>query len=367
MMRDTVFLTLSLFCLPFFASAEPLRIGALLDLSKVYAPHSQAFLRGAEIAAEEINAAHPKTGLTEKIELFPEDTQYNSTNAVTAAQKLITQSKVAALLTITATEHKAVATIAKNSKVLAVDIWDSSPEIESFGEYSFGFGPWTPATGEKTAEASYIRLGAKSAYIVTQQDEWSEQAGDSFQESFKKLGGTILAYDKLDPSNTDFRSTITKIRASKADLVFFPIPINISEFIKQAKQQNLPQKLITADVISNQEIKNSQGAAEGVYHMEADPPDSSKAQELYRRYKERYGTEPELKQFLSWGYDAIIILSDSWARAKAKSGQEFADAVRATTELEGATGKLSVTEKGSVPKYPVLHQIRDGNMVTLGN
>jgi len=342
--------------------AEPLKVGALLDLSKTYAPQGQAFLRGIELAAEEVNKATPGSA-----EYFAEDTQFENINAVTAAQRLISQKKVAALITMTANEQKSVVLMAKGFKIPTVALWDSSPEVESLGEYSFGFGPWTPATGEKSAEFVLSYLKGKSAYIVTMQDEWSEHTGKYFEESFQKLGGKILGFDKLAADTSDFRSTISKIRVLKPDAIFFPLSKNLSIFLKQVGQQALPQMLVTADVLRYEEIKNSQGNAEGVYHLEAAAPESDKALKLFAKYKERYGSECELKQFVSWGYDAMLILADSWKRAGQKGGKDLADAIRNTKDLEVSAGKVYVSPGGSLPKFHVPSQVQNGKLVRVAN
>jgi branched-chain amino acid transport system substrate-binding protein len=342
------------------SQAEVLRIGVLLDLSKVYAPQGQAFQRGIELAAKQINSERADT-----VEVFFEDTQFDAKAAITAAQRLIAQRKVVALFTMSATEQKAVSLMAKNHKIPTVALWDSSPEIEAIGEYSFGFGPWTPATGETSAKFAFQGLNLKAAYIVTQQDEWSEHLGDYFKAEFEKLGGRVVSYDKLDPKNTDFRSTITKIKSSSADVVFAPLPINISQFFKQAKQQSIVQKIIAADVLTDEEIQNSQGAAEGIYHIEASAPDQEISKALYENYFKQYGSECKLKPFLTWGYDAVLILAASWNRANQTGGKVFAEQIRATKNLETANGKISVSEKGSVPKFPAAHQVIDGKLILL--
>jgi len=46
-----------------------------------------------------------------------------------------------------------------------------------------------------------------------------------------------------------------------------------------------------------------------------------------------------------------------------QSGKALADAVRMTKELEVSTGKVSVNEQGSAPKYPGVSQVKDGKFV----
>ena len=41
----------------------------------------------------------------------------------------------------------------------------------------------------------------------------------------------------------------------------------------------------------------------------------------------------------------------------------FADAVKGTRDLEVSAGKISVSEKGSAPKFPVPHQVQNGKLV----
>ena len=99
--------------------------------------------------------------------------------------------------------------------------------------------------------------------------------------------------------------------------------------------------------------------------MSADASDSEKAKTLFSNYKSHYGEEPGLKTFVSWGYDAILVLADGWKRANHKSGKELAQAIKQTKGLEVSNGKITINERGSSPKFPVPHQVQNGKLVTV--
>src|SRR2546430_8953910 len=74
----------------------PLRIGTLLSLTGGLALFGPGDTKGANLAVEEINAAGGVLG--QKIEIYNEDDQTDSTAALAAATKLITQNHVNAIV-----------------------------------------------------------------------------------------------------------------------------------------------------------------------------------------------------------------------------------------------------------------------------
>src|SRR5262249_40014157 len=101
-------------------------------------------------------------------------------------------------------------------------------------------------------------------------------------------------------------------------------------------------------------------AVEGYYfsnHYAADS-DSPKVQDFVKKYREKYGEVPDAMAAL--GYDAAGILADAIVRAGGTQGAKLRDAIAATKDYEGVTGKISMDAERNAHKDAVVLKIDGG-------
>jgi len=60
------------------------------------------------------------------------------------------------------------------------------------------------------------------------------------------------------------------------------------------------------------------------------------------------------------GYDSAMILADAIKRANSTDGPKVRDALAATKDFDGVTGKTTINEKRDATKSAVILQIRNG-------
>src|SRR5271155_3862127 len=100
-------------------AADTIKIGFPIPLSGPTAVYGEPILKGAELAASEINAKGGVLG--RKLELLPRDSKANADEAVRLARELIIKDNVDFLAgTLTSAEAPAVSTVAKENKVVFV-------------------------------------------------------------------------------------------------------------------------------------------------------------------------------------------------------------------------------------------------------
>lgn len=334
----------------------PLKIGALLHLTGEFAVQGVAFQQGAELAADEVNSAGGING--RKLEVIFEDTQYKPILSNSGAKKLSQIDKVAAVLISTATEAKAAGSVLQRDGVPSIVLWDSSPEIESMGDYMFGIGPWAPSSGTRSAEFAVNSLKAKTVAALSSNTEWSHYVTKFFESRVKELGGTVVRSHSFNPDENDFRTLLAKVAATKPDVIYAPIDGNIIAFFEQVQQMKVAIPIVTSDIVTDEYLETNAKSFEGVYQTMTGAPNSPAAQHMASSYQKKYGAKLSQGQFVAWGYDGIKLIA-----AAAQTGTtriQLKDALHAIKELEGASGTLSMSPRGSAPRPVHIFRVKDG-------
>jgi len=60
------------------------------------------------------------------------------------------------------------------------------------------------------------------------------------------------------------------------------------------------------------------------------------------------------------GYDSALILADALKRAGSTDSQKLRDALAATKDFQGATGKTTINAQRDATKAAVILQVKDG-------
>jgi branched-chain amino acid transport system substrate-binding protein len=83
-----------------------------------------------------------------------------------------------------------------------------------------------------------------------------------------------------------------------------------------------------------------------------------RVQQFVLRYKEKYGSVPDAMAAL--GYDAAKLLADALGRAGSTEGPALRDALAATRDFGGVTGRITIDPQRNAHKDAVVLKIQDG-------
>jgi branched-chain amino acid transport system substrate-binding protein len=344
------------------ASEKEFRVGAILHLTgSDLAEPDEAFRDGMLLAADELNANGGVNGKT--VRVIVEDDATNLANALTVAQKLINADRVDAAIDATFRQVQVNGKLFEEAKTPVIVLWDSNPEIENLGEYQFAIGPWTPSSGEASAEFAYRTLGSRKAAVIYNAEEWSSAVAGFFKTKFESLGGTILDSYAVDlAASHDYRTVIAKAMAQDPDVIYAPVTDGLSTFFIQLKTAGYAGKTITSDIITDNVIEASNGATEGVYQtIVLDPTDTPQVLHMKQLYRQKFGRDPTQVLFVAWGYDAVRILAH--AAQNASDGEEIKDNLYRIQGFEGASKTISFDSKGSSATPPDIVVVTDGKLV----
>ncbi len=302
-------------------------------------------------------------GETYKIELVEVDNKSDKTEAVTAAQSLMS-SKVAIVLgSYGSGVSIAAGEIFKENKVPAIGASCTNPQVTLGNDYYFRVCFLDPFQG--TVMANYaLESGAKNAAVITQLgDDYSSGLGNFFLKAYEEKGGTIVAQEQFQTNQTDFKAILTNVKAANPDFIFAPSSIATAPLlIKQARELGITATIAAGDTWENTSIIDNAGAdAEGVVlstFFDENDTANPVAADFVKGFKEYLKANPDslsknggegVAAVSALGYDAYM----SAVEAIKAAGKADPVAIRdALTKISynGVTGSISFDENGDAKK-----------------
>ncbi len=348
-----------------------LRIGAIVEMTGDMPAVGASSRNAAQLAVSELNAAGGITvaGKVYQVELLVEDNAAKSDQSAAAANKLITQDNVLAIVGPNASLGAIPASeIAEASQTLLITPWSTNPKTtldNRTGEpkkYVFRACFTDPFQGQVLARFITEKLGAKTAGVLYDvASEAPKSQAELFRKTFEELGGRVVAFETYTTGDRDFSAQLTKIKSVNPDVVFLPAYYNdVGLIAQQARRQGIERPLVGSDAWSSPElIKLSEGAVEGAYfanHYAADIATPA-AKKFIGAYQQKYGNAPDDVAALT--YDSFGLLFEALRKASAPERQALRDAMAGVSGYTGVTGDIRFTPGSGDPvKSAVIMQVK---------
>ncbi|PIT98875.1 MAG: ethanolamine utilization protein EutJ [Bdellovibrionales bacterium CG10_big_fil_rev_8_21_14_0_10_45_34] len=344
-------------------SGDSIKIGEVGSMTGPEATFGTSTHNGIELAIKETNEAGGVLG--KKLKLISIDNQGKPEEAAIAMTRLINQEKVIAILgEVASSRSLAMAPIAQSSKIPMISPSSTNPKVTEIGDYIFRVCFIDPFQGTVMAKFANENLKAKKVAILRDiKNDYSIGLADFFAETFKASGGKIVKDLSYSAGDVDFKSQLVSIRAQKPDAIFVPgYYTEVGLIARQAKELNIDAPLLGGDGWDSPKLKEIGGSAvNGSYfsnHYSAEDQDPH-VQGFISKYKEAYGVVPD--GLAAMGYDAARVLIEALERAKSTESKPLRDAVAATTEFKGVTGKITINDKRNAVKSAVVLKVENGD------
>ncbi|RRN69895.1 ABC transporter substrate-binding protein [Peribacillus simplex] len=349
---------------------DTIKIGVNLELSGGVASYGQSISEGLELATAEIN----KEGIDgKKIKLIKVDNKSEASEATSGAIKLTSQDKVAAIVgAATSTNSIAQVQIAQDNKVPVISPSGTSPEItfskDKLNDYIFRTSFIDPFQGTVAANFATKEIKAKSAAIyIDSASDYSKGLAAAFKEQFEKNGGKIVAEEAYIAKDTDFRSTLTRLKSAKPDFIFLPGYYEEAGLIvKQARETGLDVPFMGGDGWDSPKLVEIAGAKALnntfiTNHYSSGDPDE-KIQKFVSAYKAKY-KDKSPDAFNALGYDTGYFLADAIKRAGSADSEKIKEALEKTKNLELVTGTFTLDKKHNPIKSATILEFKEGKQV----
>ncbi len=354
-------------------SKNEILIATIQDLSGPIAAFGKQTRNGMQLRVEEINEQGGING--RKIKLVVEDSAYDPKRAVLAAQKLISQDKVFAVVgQIGTAQNNATIPIGLEKNVVSfLPVTAAREMYEPFHKLKFSFA----VTYYDQIRAGLPELFKKKKYarpcIIYQDDEFGLEVLRGTEEALKSLGVPLVEKTTFKRGSTDFSSQVARMKAANCDLVVLGTIVRetIGTIGESRKTGFSPDFLGSSAAYTDLIHKLGGKAMDGMYAMHTishpylDGVDD-KVRFWANKYKTKFNEDPTV--FSAYGYMVI----DMFATAAARAGQNltpdtFAKGMEITFPRDifgGAPQSFSPTKRlGSDQSR--LSQIQNGRWVVL--
>jgi branched-chain amino acid transport system substrate-binding protein len=350
-------------------AADPVRIGIAAPLSGAAATYGQDVKRGAELAAEEINA---KGGILNgrKIELVYEDDKGSPQGGVAAVQKLMSIDRANAVTGGTNSSVVLAESSVTRNRILHVNAAAQADAITDQGS------PWlfqvnNTVSGNSKAFNSYIvnTMKPKTVAYMGENTEFNKTVLDLLKESLKAAGIELVNVSTYDADTTDFTSIITKIKSLNPDLLYVSdaYPARAAQLWKQIRQLGgFPKEAMSPGVVSPGMLVPAEGAMDGVITGEIFmvPAPTEKTKAFIDAYVKKYNVDPGKGNLVI--YESVHLIAA--AMDKAGTATDYAKISKTIRDnaWPSPRGELKFDAKGraSAP-YFFIQQVKGGKLTQL--
>lgn len=351
------------------SDGDTIKIGANLELSGEVASYGQSIAEGVDLAVEEINNSGGVDG--KKIEIVKVDNKSDNAEAASVATRLTSQEKVLAIIgAATSGNTLAQAQIANDTKTVLLSPSGTAPNVTvndngTINEYVFRTSYIDPFQGTVAANFAANELKVKTAAIYSDSaSDYAKGLAASFKETFEAAGGKVIAEESYVAGDTDFRSTLTRIKSAKSEFVFIPgYYEEVGLIVKQARELGISVPLMGADGWDSPTLVDLAGGdtLNNTFitnHYSSQDPDQ-KIQDFVTKFKEK-NKDKSPNAFNALGYDSVYLLVDAIKRAGSLDSENIKDALAETKDLQLVTGVVTIDKKHNPIKSATILEYVDG-------
>ena len=308
-----------------------IKIGLLGPHTGDYAVYGLAVRNGAQLYFDKVNAAGGING--KQIETVVYDHKGDSTEAVTAFNRMVDQDGITALLGDVLSGNTIVVVgeaspvnmpvITPSATAQAVTVNETTGEV-----YSNVFRTCfiDPFQGEKMASYAAEKLGVKTAAVIYETgNDYAVGLKDAFKATCGEKGVEIVGEEGYATGDVDFKAQLTNIMAANPDVVFCPNYYQDDGLIiTQARELGLTSTFLGGDGWDGVCDYASAEDLEGCYFCSGYAAGSADVAEFEAAYTAAYGTDT-LNMFAATAYDAAMLLCAALEKAEATGSEPGSD------------------------------------------
>jgi len=343
------------------AQDKTIKIGALFPLSGPGSYFGAQDKQGVELALEQLN----KTGVNGyTFSVQYEDSSCGPLPATQAAKRLLEQFKPDVVIGEECSDATlAVMPIIEQAKVPLINAGSSAIKVTEPGNpWTFRIMPNEVMQGVNIAENAYKRLNARNAVLLFENTNAGIGNAKVFNETFTKLGGTILAEIGFGRDVNDFTAIATRVAGlGKIDV--------IPTYTLEGQGLKITQALAQAGVTKGGggqaiqlgtiwlpfgfEQKAGNTALGYIRIVQFDPTDQRPVvRDFVNAFKAKYNADPT--HINAHSYDQVMLIADVVKRG-ATDSQSIRDTLAGTKNFAGVTGTVEFDKTNQNDKMDTVH------------
>jgi branched-chain amino acid transport system substrate-binding protein len=302
-------------------SKTEIKLGSIQDLSGPIAAFGKDVRDGMLLRVEEINDQGGING--RKIDLKVEDSGYDPKRAVLAAQKLVNQDKIFAMVGHigTAGNLATFPILFKKNVINFFPVTAARQMYEPLNRLTYSFAATYYDQVRLAAPKLIKEKNAKKVCSIYQDDDFGQEVVQGAEAAVKSLGMPLVEKTSFKRGATDFSSQVAKMKAAGCDFVVMGTLIRetIGTIADARKTGFDPTFMGTSGAYTDLIPKLGGAAMNGFYAtMTVEYPYLDSASDKIRfwatKYKTKFSSDPSV--FSVYGY----MLVDDFGQAAEKAG-----------------------------------------------
>lgn len=333
------------------ARAEAIHFGAILPLTGPHATIGTQAMRGIQFAVERANAAGGVGG--NKIEVLFEDER-----SVNSFDKLVDR-QVPVILTGSSRPALAMAPMATSKKILLVNAGAQADKLGTVSPYLVNMVP--SIADEVQAISQYLAgKGKKRGVILFENSAAGIAARNDLEKYFPEAGGTILAQERVDPGQTDFRASLLKLAYAQPDVMLICAAGGV-RLAQQYRNFGLNFTVAGTSLFADPDT-GADGWPDGFIHtqMHIDAPD-----EVAAAFKGEFGAVMafRVRQYYNAMQVLLAVTGKVLADGKPVTGENMRDTLFAVRKFQGL---VPLSFEGNTATVPLeIDVVREGKDVAV--
>ena len=338
-------------CAPATGS-NTIKIGLQAPLTGDYAEEGKGFQNAVQLLVDQANAAGGING--QKVELFIEDDKGDPKEAALVADRLLSKKVSAVIGGYNSTATEPASKIYSDAGILHVTPSSTATRLTTKGYQQF-FRTCFLDDRQGLFAANFLTkdMGFKNIAILHDNSTFAQGLAEETKMYMEELGVTPVFYDAINPDDTDFSPTLTKLKALNPDAIYFTgYYAQGGLLLKQAKALGMTSAWTGGNAMNNTDlikiagIENAKGFITTTEPLPGDL-DYPEAKQFLADYKAKYGSDPS-SVWTVMAADAFRLIKYAVEQTKSTDPKKLAEYLHKDLKtMPGITGPiLGFDEKG---------------------
>ncbi|MEV7423808.1 MULTISPECIES: branched-chain amino acid ABC transporter substrate-binding protein [unclassified Streptomyces] len=363
-------------------------IGLDAPLSGDLSALGQGIKNSADLAVKTANKNKEVPGVTFKLEALDDVAQ--AATGQQNATKLVGDSKVMGVVgPLNSDVGQSMQKVFDTAKLVQVSPANTNPALTQgkdwqTGKKERGFKTYfrTSTTdavqGPFAAQYMYNKKKLKKVYVIDDKKTYGAGLAATFAGEFKKLGGTVVGTDHINPDDKDFSAVASKVAEAKADFVYYggeyPAGAPLASQIKNAGAK-IPT--VGGDALFSAEyIKLAKKNAEGdIASSVGAPLETLDTAKKFIADYETAGYKDAYEAYGGYSYDSTwaiiqavkaVVEKNDGKLPDSKDAREQITAAMQDVTFDGVSGSVGFDEFGDTTnKQLSLYEVKNGKHVAV--
>lgn len=328
---------------------ETLKVGVQAPITGSYANEGQGIDQSVRLLAEQINEKGGVMG--RKIEVISCDDEGTAMKAAICAKDLVNKGVSMVIGSYTSTCAEAAQPTYFKAGVLQTSD-GTSDTLTEHGYWTF-FRNSFPNSAEATFAAKYMveEKQYKRIAILSDFSSYADGLGTAVQDAVKKIGGEVVAREKVKAGSQNFTPVLTQLKSKKPDVIFFAGYYSDGGLIRsQQVALGIQADFIGGDANDNVDfVKLAGNAAEGAFIINVPTPELlpyDLAKDFLKAYKAKYNMMPP-SIWTILNVDGMRAFIHAMEANKSFDTKKAADYLHTLKDYPGITGPISFAPDGN--------------------